>query len=148
MVLYAIDVAGHDADVALERFWSSFGAEGPLDPAPLYTSTAEQRAAFRIDPVDDEVRAYAERLVRGVAAEQTGLDAAIQGVSRHWRIGRMAWVDRNVLRLGGYELLHLNREVPRGVAINEAIELAKRFGAADARPFVNGILDRLGRGGG
>lgn len=145
MVLYGMDVSGHDADVALERFWSSFGADGPLDAPPAYASAAEQQAAFRVDPLGAEVLDYAELLVRGVAVERDQLDAAIQKVSRSWRIPRMALVDRNLLRLGGYELLYRTEDVPRGVAINEAVELAKRFGAEEARSFVNGILDRLGR---
>jgi len=145
MVLYGMDLAGHDPDVALERFWASFASEGPLDPPPSYASVDEQSAAFRVDPVAEEVRRYAEELVLGIGSHRNELDAAIQRVSRTWRIPRMALVDRNLLRLGGYELLYLADRVPRGVAINEAIELAKRFGAAEARPFVNGILDRLGR---
>jgi N utilization substance protein B len=148
MVLYGIDLAGHDADVALFRFWASFGEDGPLDPAPAHAPEAERAAAFRIDPVEPEVRDYAETLVRGIAAERDGLDAAIQRVSRTWRIPRMALVDRNLLRLGGYELLYRSADVPRGVAINEAVELAKKFGAEEARAFVNGVLDRLGRAAG
>jgi len=148
MVLYGMDTAGHDADVALHRFWTSFGEDGPLDPAPPYASDAERTAAFRVDPVAPEVRAYTETLVFGVAAERDPLDASIQRVSRTWRIPRMALVDRNLLRIGGYELLYRSDDVPRSVAINEAVELAKKFGAEEARAFVNGILDRLGRAAG
>jgi len=146
MVLYGIDVAAHDADVALGRFWSSFTDGEPLDPAPPYASADERAAAFRLGPDLGDVQVYAEQLVRGVASHREALDGAIQRVSRAWRIPRMAVVDRNLLRLGAFELLHGPSDVPRGVAINEAIELAKRYGAAEARPFVNGILDRLGRG--
>jgi N utilization substance protein B len=148
MVLYGMDLAGHDADVALHRFWSSFGEAGPLDPAPPYVSAPERDAAFRVDPVAPAVREYAETLVLGIAAERDPLDASIQRVSRAWRIPRMALVDRNLLRIGGYELLYRATDVPRNVAINEAVELAKKFGAEEARAFVNGILDRLGRAAG
>lgn len=148
MVLYGMDLAGHEADVALGRFWSSFGEDGPLDPAPPYAPEAERAGAFRVDPVPLDVRDYTETLVLGIAAERDALDAAIQRVSRTWRIPRMALVDRNLLRIGGYELLYRGSDVPRGVAINEAVELAKRFGADEARAFVNGILDRLGRAAG
>jgi N utilization substance protein B len=92
-----------------------------------------------------EGAAYAEQLARGTAAELEELDRRIQDVSTHWKISRMASVDRNILRLAAYELLHV-QDVPKRVALNEAIEIAKRFGAEDSWAFINGILDKLAEG--
>ncbi len=85
---------------------------------------------------------YAEQLARGAAGQIEDLDRRIQGVSTHWKISRMACVDRNILRLAAWELFH-SPEVPKRVALNEAIEIAKRFGAEDSWAFINGILDKL-----
>jgi N utilization substance protein B len=89
-----------------------------------------------------EVPAYLIKLVEGVAAHQEELDALIRQYSEHWRLERMAAVDRNLLRLALYELLH-EPEVPAKVVINEAVELAKRFGSEESGSFINGILDRV-----
>jgi len=86
-------------------------------------------------------RALVEELVRGVAARQVELDEALGRLSRNWRIERMAVVDRNIIRLALWELLHAP-DVPINVVINEAIELAKSFGSAEGAAFVNGLLDR------
>jgi N utilization substance protein B len=88
--------------------------------------------------------AFAERLVLGVVAERARFDRMIQEAAEHWRVERMAVVDRNVLRMALYELLH-DRETPRAVVIDEAIEIAGRFGGADSGAFVNGILDAVRR---
>lgn len=138
-MLYGMDVSGLHPDWAVKRFMDGHVAED-LDPPPPYRPREE---GFVLRPSDD-ARRYAEALVRGVHEHREALDAAIQEVSRNWRVHRMALVDRNILRLGAFELLH-RQDVPRRVAINEAIELAKRYGAAEARAFVNGVLDRLKR---
>jgi N utilization substance protein B len=70
------------------------------------------------------------------------IDALIGQAAEHWRIERMALVDRNILRLGVYEISH-GRDIPYAVAINEAVDLGKRFGAGESGGFVNGILDRV-----
>ena len=145
MMLYALDVAGGWPDTVIERFYDAFGDGEPLDPSPDYVESPRPGDRFSVDPEDEEVRRYAERLVTGVAREQTALDSAIQEISSRWRLARMALVDRNLLRLGAFELTALKDEVPRKVAINEAVELAKRFGSAESKAFVNGILDRVGR---
>jgi N utilization substance protein B len=88
-----------------------------------------------------EARPFAEKLVRGVRQNQGELDAQIQSASRNWRLERMARVDRNLIRLALYELKHAD-DVPAKVAINEAIEIAKRYGTSESSAFVNGILDR------
>ena len=82
-------------------------------------------------------------LVAGVRRNRAELDARIEKTAENWSLGRMAVTDRNVLRLGAYEILF--SDTPDPVAINEALELAKRYGAAQSAQFVNGILDRLMR---
>jgi transcription antitermination protein NusB len=97
---------------------------------------------WREVPGDPEGRDFADMLVRGVFAELATVDEQISSASKHWRIERMSRVDRNVLRLGVHELAK-HDEVPRAVIIDEAVELAKRFGAEGSSVFVNGVLDRI-----
>jgi N utilization substance protein B len=85
---------------------------------------------------------FANTLVGGVLEHQPRIDALISEVAENWRLDRMAAIDRNILRLGAYELLYCD-DVPTKVAINEALELAKRYSTAQSSRFVNGILDRL-----
>ena len=85
---------------------------------------------------------FAEDLVAGVEAHRPRIDALITEVAENWRLDRMAAIDRNILRLGAYEML-FSPDVPTKVAINEALELAKRYSTAQSSRFVNGILDRL-----
>ena len=119
-ILYAVDVSGQTAEQALAGYFEHFAEEG-------------------------EEREFAAELVRGVGTELERLDAAIRTASQNWRLERMARVDRNILRLATYELLHV-ASVPRRVSLNEAIELGKRYGAEDSAAFVNGILDRIASG--
>jgi N utilization substance protein B len=86
-------------------------------------------------------RALVEEIVRGVAARQAELDEALTKLSRNWRLERMAVVERNIIRLSLWELLYAP-SVPVPVVINEAVELAKRFGTGEGASFVNGLLDR------
>ncbi len=97
---------------------------------------------WRETPGDPEGHEYADEAVRGVADELAAVDEAIKKASTNWRIERMARVDRNVLRLGAWELLHKG-DVPRAVILDEAVELAKRFGSEESGAFVNGVLDRI-----
>lgn len=97
---------------------------------------------WREHPGDSEDRDYADALVRGVATEMKSLDDRIRRASEHWRLERMTRVDRNLLRLGVFELVH-HREIPRAVALDEAVEIAKRYGTASSGAFVNGVLDRV-----
>ncbi len=85
---------------------------------------------------------FANALVRGYEDEREKIDEIIRGVSHHWRLERMARVDRNILRLATYELLRMD-DIPRRVTLNEAVELAKRFGSEGSAGFVNGVLDRI-----
>jgi N utilization substance protein B len=89
----------------------------------------------------EELLEFGQGLVAGVRRNRAEIDAALAGAAEHWSLERMAATDRNVLRLGAYELLHT--DTPPRVVIDEAIELARRYGSADSGRFVNGILDRL-----
>jgi N utilization substance protein B len=129
-ILYQLDVQPElEVESALTRFYSalSAGEDGAREPAK---------------EKEEETREFAERLVRGVMANLPEIDARIVRASRNWRLERMARVDRNLLRLATYELAFCD-DIPAKVAINEAIEVAKRFGAHETPSFVNGILDRV-----
>ncbi len=89
-----------------------------------------------------ETREYSRWLVDGVLARREDIDAAIQSISEHWRVTRMAVVDRNILRLAAFELLQAGHIAP-AIVINEAIEIAKKYSGPEAATFVNGILDAL-----
>jgi N utilization substance protein B len=88
-----------------------------------------------------ELIEFARSLINGVRRNRQELDALLTQTADHWSLGRMAATDRNVLRLGAFEILY--SETPDRVAINEAVELAKRFGSKQSAQFVNGILDRV-----
>lgn len=91
---------------------------------------------------DDEVQGFTVRLVEGTLQHRALIDQRLRSVTRNWDLKRMAAVDRNVLRLAIYELMHC-ADVPPKVAINEAIDLAKKYSTANSGGFVNGILDRV-----
>lgn len=116
-MLFAIDATGADVDQAISDFWREL-------------------------PGDAEGREYADSLVRGVRLDAEKLDERIRAASQNWRLERMARIDRNALRLGAYELLTRD-DVPRAVILDEAVELAKRFGSDESSKFVNGVLDRI-----
>lgn len=90
---------------------------------------------------DLELLDFARRLLAGVRKNRGELDELLKKTADNWSLERMAVVDRNILRIGAYEMLHA--DTPERVAINEAVELAKRFGAKQSSHFVNGILDRF-----
>ena len=93
-------------------------------------------------PQKQEVTDFFSLLVEGVITNMSSIDALIKKHVKNWEIKRMAVVDRNILRMGCFELL-FSEDIPPKVAINEAIELAKRFGDVDSPRFVNGILDKI-----
>jgi N utilization substance protein B len=93
-------------------------------------------------PLAEELRVFSERLVDGVRNSRKDLDALISAHATNWKVSRMPIIDRNILRLGCFELLHIP-EVPAKVTLNESIELAKNFGDEEASKFVNGILDKV-----
>jgi len=98
---------------------------------------------WQIHIKEETVRTYAEFLYFGTLEHKADIDTIIQKFSEHWRLERMAVVDRNILRLAAYEMLYT--DTPGRVAINEAVELAKVFGAEQSPAFVNAILDRVMR---
>ena len=91
---------------------------------------------------DAEVRAFARELIDGYRKRAAEIDRTIEEVARNWQLKRMAAIDRNILRLATYELLHRD-DIPPLVTINEAIELAKKYSTRNSGPFVNGILDNI-----
>lgn len=108
---------------------SQMGAD---EVAPLF---------WRTHDTDAETRRFAERLFRGSSEQASRIDELIARHSRHWNLGRMAAVDRNVLRLAIWELMH--RETPVAVVIDEAIEVARKYSGSESGEFVNGILDSV-----
>ncbi len=115
--LYQIDVRGDDGAGALGPFWEQ--CDAPAD-----------------------ARTFGEDLVGGVLEERKRIDELIASSSDNWRVSRLSHVDRNILRVATYELL-CRRDVPASVAIDEAIEIAKRFGSDESPTFVNGVLDHI-----
>jgi N utilization substance protein B len=115
-VLFQIDLTGGSAAEVLDGFWSGLDA-------------------------DEEVRSFTERLVRGVLADRETIDRRIGDAARNWRLDRMPVVDRNVLRVAVHELG--SSDNPASVVIDEAIEVAKRFGSEGSGAFINGILDTI-----
>jgi N utilization substance protein B len=103
------------------------------------------RGYWRLRTTTDETRARAEALLRGVQAEIDALDLLVDRAATRWRLDRMAAVDLCILRLASYELLR-ETHTPAAVVIDEAVELAKRFGDAGSPAFVNGVLDAVRRG--
>lgn len=103
----------------------------------------EDRFQFFLDnfEANDKATDYARELVLGVTAHREAIDALIASGSRNWRVERMPGVDRNLLRIAVYEFRHA--DVPFKVAINEALEIAKRFSTDESASFINGILDML-----
>ena len=124
-------------EIALQ-FLYQLDLNGDDDPTP---SAAEFWARH---PVDAEARAFSDALVRGTKANQPKIDQIIAQFTEHWNLDRMAVVDRNILRVAVYELLW-ESDVPAKVAINEAIEIAKKFGTTESSRFINGVLDRIRR---
>jgi N utilization substance protein B len=90
----------------------------------------------------EEIKEYSNWLVNGIISNQSKIDNIIQQVSEHWRISRMALVDRNILRMAVFELLYEENVAP-AIVINEAIEIAKKYSGDEAGTFVNGVLDAI-----
>ena len=102
---------------------------------------------WEANPSPEEVRQFADVLVRGTTKHLKEIDPLITKHASNWTLKRMGVVDRNVLRLGAFELLHL-KDVPPKVSINEAVDLAKRFGDTESGKFINGILDAIRKSAG
>ncbi len=118
-MLFAADMANRDGTSITENYWNELG------------DTA----------IDDKTRDFANALVNGTLREIEAIDTRIRTRAEHWRIERMAIVDRNVLRLAVFEFLY--HDTPATVAINEALEIARRFSTYEATQFINGILDAI-----
>src|SRR6266571_274048 len=120
-MLFAADVSEARADELVRTYW----------------------AELCDNEMEDSAREFATRLATGTLANLAQLDERIRSRAEHWRIPRMAIVDRNILRLAVYEFLY--EPTPRTVAINEALEIARRFSTYEATQFINGILDAIKR---
>lgn len=133
-VLFALRHAENpDPDQALREFWGNFrfadDALGePVDP--------------RECPTPDIVKCFAEQLVRGIIAYRPVLDREISAVAKNWSLDRINPVDISILRMACYEILYLD-DIPAPVTMNEAIEIAKRYGTKESPAFVNGLLDKV-----
>jgi len=124
-------------ECALQMMFQYDMAETPVDD--VFTTYWGELA----EAVDD-VREFANNLVLGAVSHLTEIDERIRLRTEHWRIPRMAVVDRNLLRLAVYEFLY-QPDTPKTVAINEALEIARRFSTHEATQFINGILDAIKR---
>ena len=118
-MLFAYDLVRSPCDVLTSDYWKELGETS----------------------IDDKTRAFANKLVCGTLKELEAIDDRIRTRAEHWRIERMAIVDRNVLRLAVYEFIY--QDTPGTVAINEALEIARRFSTYEATQFINGILDAI-----
>ena len=117
-MLFQLEGSGVSPEQAIELFWRTF------------------------EDADPEGKPYADAIVRGVADNLDGIDKKVTAASQNWRLERMSRVDRNLLRLGTWELM-FRTDVPRAVILDEAVELAKSFGTDESSGFVNGVLDRI-----
>lgn len=115
--LYQLDVRGEDGERALGLFWEHFDR-------------------------GEESNDFARELVEGVVRERERIDALISASAEHWKLPRLSRVDLGVLRLATYELLQ-HREIPASVTLDEAVEIARRFGSEESAGFVNGVLDHV-----
>lgn len=118
--LYQIEMTKESYADSLARFWER-------EPEP-----------------DESVREFAGRLVKGVGENIKEIDLTISKYATNWQISRMAVIDRNILRMAAYEILFLD-DIPPNVSINEAVDIAKKYGDTDSGKFVNGILDKISK---
>jgi len=118
-ILYRIEISRESAESSLKDFWSKAGGS-----------------------LDKEAYDFAEMLVRGAYENILSIDGVISKYTDNWNISRMAVIDKNIIRISVYEMLY-REDIPPNVSINEAIELAKKYGDVDSGKFVNGILDKI-----
>ena len=119
-VLYQTDITHDSYDVSLDNFWQAHSEEN----------------------IEEEIRKFTDELVKGVSEKLDVIDAKIAQHATNWQLKRMAVVDRNILRMGCFELMFRD-DIPFKVSINEAVELAKKYSSLEASKFVNGILDKI-----
>lgn len=119
-VLYQTDITHDSYDVSLNNFWAAHSEEN----------------------IEEEIKKFTDELVKGVTENLSVIDAKIAQYATNWQLKRMAVVDRNILRMGCFELI-FREDIPFKVSINEAVELAKKYSSLEASKFVNGILDKI-----
>jgi N utilization substance protein B len=119
-VLYQTDITHDSYDVSLNNFWQAHSEEN----------------------IEEEIKKFTDELVKGVTENLEVIDAKIAQYATNWQLKRMAVVDRNILRMGCFELMFRD-DIPFKVSINEAVELAKKYSSLEASKFVNGILDKI-----
>ena len=119
-VLYKVDITGDDPDAALDNFWNPHEEED----------------------IDEEVKDFTAKLVKGAVENLEAIDLKIAQYAANWQLKRMPVVDRNILRIGCFELLFCG-DIPPKVSINEAVELAKKYSGSESGKFVNAILDKV-----
>jgi 3',5'-nucleoside bisphosphate phosphatase len=112
-----------------------------IDVRPDLTE-AELEEVIKQEARSDDALAFARELVAGTRAHVAEIDREVETVAHNWNIKRMAVIDRNLIRMGAFELIH-RTDVPPAVAINEAVVMAKKFSTKDSGSFVNGILDKI-----
>lgn len=110
-------------------------------PAPLASFLGLYEEKFPSDALE-----YAQGLVEGVLKHKAEIDSLIQANSRHWKIERIALVEKNIIRVGIFEMKYSGEPLKPSIAIDEAVEIAKKYGSTEAGSFVNGILDQISRG--
>lgn len=126
----------HSREIALQVLFQLEFAPGQ----DLSAALNNFRAAFT---APEDVWRYANEILSGILSRKAEIDDSIQAHAAHWKLGRMALVDLNLLRIATFEMKFADASVPPAVAINEAIELAKKYGTTDSGKFVNGILDQI-----
>lgn len=119
-LLYQIDITGDDYAEALENFWLAHSEE----------------------IIGEEIKSFTAELVKGAAGNLSEIDKKISQHATNWQLERMAVVDRNILRIGCYELM-FREDIPPKVSINEAVDLAKKYSGLESGKFVNAILDKV-----
>jgi len=116
-MLYQVETAGEDPELALARYCEIF-------------------------PYQQDIIDYTRLLLSGVIQQKESIDSAIETASEHWKLGRITYIDRSILRLAVFEML-FSLDVPPKVAIDEALEMAKKYGNEESKDFINGILDKI-----
>ncbi len=117
--LYHLDIVKEDPEALLQLFWENFSPQ-------------------------EEVKAFCSSLIEGAWRKREEIDELVKRNCENWRVERMAIVDRNILRMAVFELLYCS-DIPYKVTLNEAIEMAKKFGSEDSGSFINGVLDRIAK---
>lgn len=117
-ILYQAELTRRKIHLAAEKFWSEF------------------------EFIDEHVQSFSNRITNGIEENLEKIDSKISEHATNWQLKRMAVIDRNVLRIGTFELIYAS-DIPPKVTINEAVELAKKYGDLESSKFVNGILDKI-----